>query len=259
MFISAIKALQFWQNLEKKWLPTYVWTADPFTLWQERILFIICFTATVFGPFALIPFIILSVSTGFANVAILDTIAYVAAVIILFSRNTPFNIRATSVFCILYLLGAGLLFFLGPIGSGYIWLLGASIIIGSIYDFRKLKSQFFIDAALAGNPQYFEWAHQLKNGAIVESEIVLNRLILNEKFYLQAVVRNITERKQAEDKLRESEARLYAVFNAVESIPVQGYDRERRMIFWNRASQDVYGYTSDEAHGQKLENLIIPD
>ena len=400
MFISGIKALtQFWQNLEKKWLPAYVWTAAPFTLWQERILFIICFTATVFGPLALIPSIILSVSTGFVNVAIIDIVSYVAVVIVLFSRNAPFNIKAVSVFCILYLMGAGLLFFLGPIGTGYIWLLGASIIIGSLYDFRSvvfifilniltlllfaffiyagmlnwailaenplekwlvmalnfllvnalitittvlmlhslketlrkeqdvraklqeneqryrtlfetakdaiflikdnlvidcnpssllmfgcenknelldlnpwafsppkqsdgqcsnLKTQNFVDAALAGKSQHFEWTHQLKNGAIIESEVVLNRLILNEEFYLQAVVRNITERKQAEDKLRESEARLYAVFNAVESIPVQGYDQERRVVFWNRASQDVYGYTSDEAHGQKLEDLIIP-
>ena len=68
-----------------------------------------------------------------------------------------------------------------------------------------------------------------------------------------------TERKLADDKLRESEAHLYAVFNAVKSIPVQGYDRERRVIFWNRASQDVYGYSSEEAHGQKIEDLIIPD
>lgn len=401
MSINGLKRLsQCWQNLEKKWLPAHVWTGDPFTLWQERILFIICFIATFLGPFALIPSIILAVSTGFVNVAVLDCAAYIAAVIVLFSRDTALNIRAVAVFSILYLLGAGLLFFLGPIGTGYIWLLGASIIISSVYDFKalffifalnvftllvfafliyagmldwailaekalekwlvmavnfllvnalvgittilmlhslketlrneqniraksqeneqryrtlfetakdaiflmkddividcnpsslsmfgceeknelldlhpwalsplnqsdgqdlKAKSQIFTNAALAGHPQHFEWTYQIRNGTIIETEVVLSRLILNGEFYLQAVLRDVTERKLADDKLRESEARLYAVFNAVKSIPVQGYDRERRVIFWNRASQDVYGYSSEEAHGQKIEDLIIPD
>ncbi len=44
-------------------------------------------------------------------------------------------------------------------------------------------------------------------------------------------------------RLEESEARLHAVFNSVGNIPVQGYDRERRVIFWNRAGERLYGYS----------------
>ena len=42
-------------------------------------------------------------------------------------------------------------------------------------------------------------------------------------------------------------------------IAVQGYDHERNVIYWNRASERMYGYSKEEALGRKLEDLIIPD
>jgi hypothetical protein len=44
-----------WSALEKRLMPSYVWTSDPLTFWRERILFLICFIAAVFGPIALVP------------------------------------------------------------------------------------------------------------------------------------------------------------------------------------------------------------
>ena len=70
---------------------------------------------------------------------------------------------------------------------------------------------------------------------------------------------DITERKATEEALRESEQRLQAVFNAVDGVPIQGYDKYRRVVFWNPASEKLYGYTHDEAIGRPLEELIIPE
>ena len=69
---------------------------------------------------------------------------------------------------------------------------------------------------------------------------------------------DITERKRSKQELRDIAQRLYAVFDAAESVPVQGYDVERRVLFWNKASEQLYGYTRDEAIGKRLEDLIIP-
>ena len=33
---------------------------------------------------------------------------------------------------------------------------------------------------------------------------------------------------------------------------------ERRVIYWNKGSEYLYGYNAQEAAGQKLEDLIIP-
>ena len=55
------------------------------------------------------------------------------------------------------------------------------------------------------------------------------------------------------------EARFRAIFDQVQNIAVQGYDKNRQVIYWNGASTNLYGYTEKEALGKKLENLIIPN
>jgi diguanylate cyclase (GGDEF)-like protein/PAS domain S-box-containing protein len=40
---------------------------------------------------------------------------------------------------------------------------------------------------------------------------------------------------------------------------VQGYDEQRRVIYWNIGSELLYGYCEREALGNKLEDLIIPE
>lgn len=57
---------------------------------------------------------------------------------------------------------------------------------------------------------------------------------------------------------QESEQRFRALLESLPRVAVQGYDRERRVIYWNEASTRLYGYAAAEAQGQPLEALIIP-
>lgn len=52
---------------------------------------------------------------------------------------------------------------------------------------------------------------------------------------------------------------LHQLFDAVDAIAVQGYDENRRVIYWNMGSELLYGYTRNEAIGKKLESLILPE
>ena len=74
-----------------------------------------------------------------------------------------------------------------------------------------------------------------------------------------SIAYEITERKQLEEQLRRSERRFRSLFEEVTSVAVQGYDAQRRVIFWNSASERLYGYTREEALGRQLEDLIIPE
>jgi PAS domain S-box-containing protein len=73
-----------------------------------------------------------------------------------------------------------------------------------------------------------------------------------------SVVRDITERKHAEETIHENEAMLA---NLMDNMPVgiQGYDVDGTVFYWNRMSAQIYGYVAEEAIGRKLGDLIIPE
>jgi len=60
-----------------------------------------------------------------------------------------------------------------------------------------------INLAMAGDPQFFEWEHSRRDGTSFMAEVSLNRFELDGKPLLQAMVRDITERKRAEAAIQE--------------------------------------------------------
>lgn len=55
-----------------------------------------------------------------------------------------------------------------------------------------------IEAAFAGQPQFFEWLHTHLDGTPFYAEVSLNRIFVGRDFILQAIVRDISERKRVE-------------------------------------------------------------
>jgi PAS domain S-box-containing protein len=93
----------------------------------------------------------------------------------------------------------------------------------------------------------FESTHRTKEGAILQTEVTVNYLQVDGKEYNCAIMRDITERKQAEKQTQRSEAFLRQVID-IDPNFIFVKDREGRFTLANKAVADVYGTT--------VENLI---
>ena len=69
---------------------------------------------------------------------------------------------------------------------------------------------------------------------------------------------DITQHKQDEEALQESEERFRRLLQNIPSVAVQGYGPDGTTQYWNQASERLYGYSAQEAVGRNLLDLIIP-
>ena len=61
-----------------------------------------------------------------------------------------------------------------------------------------------ISSARSGQPQFFEWKHCRYDGMPFDAEVSLNSLEVHGKMIVQATVRDIADRKRAEDEIKKS-------------------------------------------------------
>ena len=69
--------------------------------------------------------------------------------------------------------------------------------------------------------------------------------------HVLGVVQDVDARKRAEDSVRYQAQLLDSVDQAIVAV-----DLDRRIIFWNRFAENLYGWTSEEACGQIITDLV---
>jgi PAS domain S-box-containing protein len=104
-----------------------------------------------------------------------------------------------------------------------------------------------------------EFQMRRKDGTVFHSEHSVTPLEdgKGKRIGWVSVVRDVTERKRAEEKLRESETRYRKLADSIADVFFE-LDKDLRYTYWNKASEKLTGIKAENAIGKSLFQ-IFPD
>ncbi|MFH1081520.1 MAG: PAS domain S-box protein [Pseudomonadota bacterium] len=115
-----------------------------------------------------------------------------------------------------------------------------------------------INGALTGEKQFFEWRHCRYDGTPFETEVNLSRLELSGKQFIQAIVRDVSQRKQIEMALRESEERFRTLIETTHDL-VFIVNAEGCFTYANPHFKKMLGYDLQELIEKPFTLILAPE
>jgi len=128
--------------------------------------------------------------------------------------------------------------------------------IDSNLDPEEIKG--LVEGMPADEIQVFETAHTTKDGKKIPVEISSSLVTYQGKQAILSIARNITERKRAEKKLRQSEERYRTVLeNTGTAMCIIEEDKTISMV--NRRFEELSGYSWEELEGKKWTEFVTKE
>jgi len=110
-------------------------------------------------------------------------------------------------------------------------------------------------SVINGEPQYFEWrARRPHDGSEFDVEVYLNRIVFRGQEAILANVRDITVRKESENRIRQSLSKFEAILeNSLVGIAMS---RGRKFVTINRRGAEIFDYSPGELIGNDISVLL---
>lgn len=120
----------------------------------------------------------------------------------------------------------------------------------------RAKAKQMMELALNKGSHFFEWRHKRIDGSEFDATVLLTRMQLEGKQFLQATVRDVTERKRANEELERLRLLLSRIIDSMPSVLI-AVDRELRVNQWNREAEKITGISTAEAMGKRVD-IVFP-
>jgi len=103
----------------------------------------------------------------------------------------------------------------------------------------------------------FEWRHQNPDGRIWDADVHMLLFRHRGKPLMQLTVQDITERKKAENELKESRQQLKKI---IDFLPYATFviDNNKKIIAWNRACEEMTGVRKEDIIGKGDYEYAVP-
>ena len=125
---------------------------------------------------------------------------------------------------------------------------------GSSSKDRSIES---IDRAISGNPQRFEWVHCREDRTPFDAEISLNKIDIHGDIFIQAIVRDISERKHQERVISAANQLLKKTFASLDEAIFVINSSNRTITICNKSVERIFGYSEKEVVGRNTEFLHV--
>jgi PAS domain S-box-containing protein len=112
-----------------------------------------------------------------------------------------------------------------------------------------------IQKAATGEPQVFEWHAKKSSGELFWIEVGARKVSFRGRDCLLAVVRDITERKQAEAQLAESHRRVNEVLESI-GDGFYSLDKDLRFTYVNRKTEELWAMKRAELLGRNFLEIF---
>jgi len=116
----------------------------------------------------------------------------------------------------------------------------------------------YVNKALAGEPQSFEWLHRRLDGESFYANVSLSNVFLDGNNYVIGFVRDVNDLKIANDRLAAIVAEQSAITNSLPDL-VFKLNRDGQMMWWNDVMLELTGLKETELKMKTFSDLILEE
>jgi PAS domain S-box-containing protein len=121
------------------------------------------------------------------------------------------------------------------------------------------KAHEMIEIAMRAGSHLFEWTHKRSDGVEFPADVLLSQVAHGEETLIYASVRDITDRRRAEEDLRSSEERFrLLVEEAPDAILLYDIDQDH-LISANKAAERLFGCAREEIVEHGPQHFYAPE
>ena len=85
-------------------------------------------------------------------------------------------------------------------------------ISSNVPPYTQAEANDLMHKGIKEGPQIFQWHSRRKDGTLFWSECSMKKVVFGDNDYILVVIRDITERREAEEALRHSEQKIQVAF-----------------------------------------------